>query len=127
MVIIRRFPPKVVRKWAGKTGLERAQLLESSTAIAEIHADTASKGQTTAPKPTDPVGLHFTCFVHAPSSGTQGVDRMLELDGERTGPVDRGVSENLLEDAARYIREAFIGKDSSHEFGIVALTPAIDL
>lgn len=81
-------------------------------------------GQTVAPDSSIRVEPHYTCFVHAPS-GTPGVFRMMKLDGERTGPVDRGASENLLEDAAKFIKQEYIAKENSYEFGILALTPKV--
>ena len=46
--------------------------------------------------------LHFTCFVQAPDPPRGDIEspnprRLLELDGRRVGPIDRGESTNLLE------------------------------
>ena len=77
----------------------------------------AAGGQTSPPSDLD-TDLHFTCFVAAPSEAkrevlTSGVDpsdsgkqvefsaaksgmRLIELDGGRSGPIDRGKCDNLL-------------------------------
>ena len=86
--------------------------------FSNIHADSAVSGQTVAP--TDPAVEpegHFTCFVQAPEAefrqraseaaisatdedvskmdGSTGM-RLVELNGSRGGPIDRGECENLL-------------------------------
>lgn len=83
-----------------KTPLERAKLLESTPLFADIHAEEASAGQSAVPTNLD-TDYHFTCFVEAPSAepgqvkGEQG-RRLVELDGRRAGPVDRGPCTDLL-------------------------------
>jgi len=72
-----------------KTPEERAKILESTPLFANIHASAASAGQTAVPDDLD-TNLHFTCFVQAPGM------RLIELDGRRTGPVDRGECDDLL-------------------------------
>ena len=82
--------------------MERAEFLESTDLFAKIHAAAAASGQTTVPKDLD-TDLHFTCFVQAPEASAReaetvtGERRLIELDGGRAGPVDRGKSTDLLE------------------------------
>jgi len=84
-----------------KTPLERAQFLETTEIFADIHATLATSGQTAVPTNLD-TDLHFTCFVQAPEASarvaetTTGELRLIELDGGRAGPVDRGKSTDLL-------------------------------
>lgn len=107
-----------------RTPLERAALLEQSESIAKLHKEIAAAGQTEIP-PGDKmkVDFHYTCFVQAPSD-TPGVVRMIELDGERAGPIDRGVSEDLLVNATKFIKETYMSYDAdSYGFSIVAITP----
>ena len=84
-----------------KTPSERAHILESTPLFASAHADAASSGQSAVPDNLD-VDLHFTCFVQAPSATARkdqtqtGERRLIELDGRRDGPIDRGVSTDLL-------------------------------
>jgi ubiquitin carboxyl-terminal hydrolase L3 len=100
----------------GKSPAERGDLLKAT--FSNIHADSAVSGQTVAP--TDPAiepEGHFICFVQAPEAGlrqrasdaavgvTNGDDsktdgltgmRLVELNGSRRGPIDRGECESLL-------------------------------
>jgi len=111
---------------AEKTPLERAQFLESTDIFTNIHAGVAAGGQTTVPDNLD-TDLHFTCFVQAPEASAReaeiatGSRRLIELDGGRAGPVDRGESTDLLKDVAKYVREQIIPKAPSLEFSMIAL------
>jgi len=81
--------------------LERAKFLESTDLFTNIHAAAAASGQTAVPDNLD-TDLHFTCFVQAPDASAReaevatGERRLIELDGGRAGPVDRGKSTDLL-------------------------------
>ena len=133
---------------AEKTPSERAQLIESTDLFTNIHAAAAASGQTAVPENLD-TDLHFTCFVQAPNASTReaevatGGRRLIELDGGRAGPVDRGMSTDLLkvrnhclpgnsalyldyvagliQDVAQYVREQIIPKAPSLEFSMIAL------
>ncbi|KAI0313276.1 peptidase C12 ubiquitin carboxyl-terminal hydrolase 1 [Amylostereum chailletii] len=111
-----------------KSPLERAKVLETTDLLANVHAEAASSGQTAAPDVDFKTDLHFTCFVEAPSAATrlnqtgETEMRMVELDGRRAGPVDRGACTDLLRDAARYIKENMVPKmSSSLELSMCAL------
>ncbi|VDB95466.1 unnamed protein product [Peniophora sp. CBMAI 1063] len=110
-----------------KSPLDRAKILETTDIFANIHAEAAAGGQTAAPSADEKVDLHFTCFVKAPTvveRATQapaGEYRLIELDGRRSGPVDRGECTDLLKDAARYIRENIVPKMDSMQLGMIAL------
>jgi ubiquitin carboxyl-terminal hydrolase L3 len=83
-------------------------------------------GQTAPPDPYAEVMPHYTCFVQAPS-GEPGAYRVVELDGDKGGPIDRGVCVNLLEDAARVIQEEYMAKESGNmrDYAVLALAPAL--
>lgn len=87
--------------FADKTPLERAKFLETTDIFANIHAAAAASGQSAVPENLD-TDLHFTCFVQAPEASARetetvtGEFRLIELDGRRAGPVDRGKSTDLL-------------------------------
>lgn len=87
--------------FADKTPLERAEFLESTDLFADIHAALATGGQTAVPTDLD-TDLHFTCFVQAPEASAREAEiptdkrRLIELDGRRAGPVDRGASTDFL-------------------------------
>ena len=81
--------------------MERAEFLESTDLFTKIHAAAAAGGQTAVPDNLD-TDLHFTCFVQAPEASAReaeiatGERRLIELDGGRAGPIDRGKSTDLL-------------------------------
>jgi len=111
-----------------KTPEERAKLLETTPLFANIHAEAASAGQTAAPSIEQDTDLHFTCFVRAPNPPREeGVasdsSRVLELDGRRAGPVDRGECTDLLRDVAKYVRSNYVVNTSSIHFSMLALAP----
>ncbi|EPQ56352.1 ubiquitin carboxyl-terminal hydrolase-like protein isozyme L3 [Gloeophyllum trabeum ATCC 11539] len=112
-----------------KTPEERAKLLETTEIFANIHADTASSGQTAAPSADEKVELHFTCFVEAPTKESRnteapsGAQRLVELDGRRVGPIDRGPCTDLLNDVAKFIKERYIAGSSSMQFSVMSLGP----
>lgn len=102
----------------GKTPTERAKLLETTPLFADIHADAAAEGQTSVPENLD-TDLHFTCFVQAPEAGAptetlMRTMRLVELDGRRAGPVDRGVCTNLLR--VRHVNRHFQTRYDRHFF-----------
>jgi len=109
-----------------KTPLERAEFLESTDLFADIHAALAASGQTAVPNNLD-TDLHFTCFVQAPEASAREAEistderRLIELDGGRAGPVDRGASTDLLKDVAKYVKENILPKAQSLEFNMIAL------
>ncbi|KAJ3559277.1 hypothetical protein NM688_g435 [Phlebia brevispora] len=117
-----------------KTPEERAKLLETTPLFADIHAEAAAAGQTAPPSAEEKVDLHFTCFVQAPSppAREEGIDvppeghRLIELDGRRVGPIDRGVCKDLLRDAMKYIKDNYVQQTKSVQFSILALAPPAD-
>ena len=101
--------------------MERAKLLETTPLFKKVHAELASTGQSHLPQELN-TDLHFICFVQAPEAefteitdfrGEQAEEaagaaaenlknkkssgmRLVELDGERSGPVDRGECKDFL-------------------------------
>lgn len=115
-----------------KTPLERAKLLESTPLFKNIHAETATTGQTAPPEDLN-VDLHFTCFVEAPDASARqpgSVEyskRLIELDGSRDGPMDHGPVDDFLKDVAKVVKEDFIGcSDGSLNFTLISLGPGPD-
>ncbi|RDB20915.1 Ubiquitin carboxyl-terminal hydrolase isozyme L3 [Hypsizygus marmoreus] len=109
----------------GKTPEERAKHLETTPLFANIHAEAASGGQTVVPTDLD-TNLHFTCFVRAPSirgPDAPGSYRIIELDGRREGPVDRGEYTDFLTDVAKIVKDTYLANSSSVQFSMVALGP----
>ncbi|GLB43457.1 putative ubiquitin carboxyl-terminal hydrolase [Lyophyllum shimeji] len=109
---------RFIEECKAKTPEERAKHLETTPLFANIHAEAASGGQTAVPTDLD-TDLHFTCFVQA---GSPGAYRIVELDGRRAGPVDRGALEkDLLTDVAKIVKETYVSNTSSVQFSMVAL------
>ena len=85
-----------------KSPLERAQLLEKTDLFASAHAEAAQGGQSAAPSADEDSDMHFSCFVKAPTAEERttqtpvGQYRLIELDGRRGGPIDRGECTDLL-------------------------------
>ncbi|KAJ3786523.1 peptidase C12, ubiquitin carboxyl-terminal hydrolase [Lentinula aff. detonsa] len=104
-----------------KTPAERAQFLETTPLFAEIHAESASTGQSAVPIDLD-TDLHFTCFVEA---DIEGVPHVVELDGRRAGIMDRGkILDDLLTDVASLVKETYIkSSGGSIQFSMTSLGP----
>ncbi|KAH7925754.1 cysteine proteinase [Leucogyrophana mollusca] len=119
---------KFIEECQDKTPLERAKILETTPLFAKIHEEGASSGQTAVPSDLD-TDLHFTCFVQAPDASARATEtptttrRMIELDGSREGPIDRGESKDLLEDVAKFVKEYYVAQASSMQFSMLALCP----
>jgi len=47
--------------------------------------------------------------------------RLVELDGDRAGPMDRGPSDNLLMDVANFVKERPIAQSENVNFSMIAL------
>jgi len=114
----------------GKTPQERAKILETTPLFADIHAQAASSGQSPVPQNLD-TELHFTCFIQAPNAEARETQtpatsmRLIELDGRRAGPVDRGecTGKNLLLDVAKIVRDVYVAQSSSMHFSMMSLGP----
>jgi Ubiquitin carboxyl-terminal hydrolase, family 1 len=85
---------KFIEQAMSRTPLERAELLEKTELFVSIHASAANSGQSDVPTNLD-TELHFCTFVQAPSPVDKKL-HLLELDGRRVGPVDRGPCDDLL-------------------------------
>ncbi|KAF8556693.1 cysteine proteinase [Imleria badia] len=116
---------KFIEECKGKTPEERAKLLETTPLFEKIHESAALSGQTAVPQDLE-TDLHFTCFVKAratePTSETQQW-RLIELDGGRIGPIDRGECNDLLKDTAKYVKEFYVSQAKSINFNMMALCP----
>ncbi|KIK60321.1 hypothetical protein GYMLUDRAFT_167662 [Collybiopsis luxurians FD-317 M1] len=104
-----------------KSPSERAEFLENTPLFAEIHAETASTGQSSVPTDLD-TDLHFTCFVEA---AIDGETHVVELDGRRAGIMDRGkVRLDLLSDVVTLVKETYIkSSGGSIQFSMTSLGP----
>jgi hypothetical protein len=73
---------------------ERTSLLSTSPLLAKAHTSAASAGQTILREEDAQTPLHFLAFVEG--KGKDGSRHIVELDGTRPGPIDRGVLETDL-------------------------------
>jgi ubiquitin carboxyl-terminal hydrolase L3 len=100
---------------------ERAQLLYDSDILEKAHKEAAQTGDSRAPTIDEPVLYGFTAFV----KGKDG--HLWELEGQRKGPVDRGVLEEgedvLTEKAMRMGPLRIINREKASEqrFSCLAL------
>jgi len=114
-----------------KTPFERAKLIENAPLFKNIHAETASTGQTAPPEDLN-VDLHFTCFVEAPdasvrtSASGEYSKRLIELDGSRDGPMDHGPVDDFLKGVAKVVKEDYMGSSESLEFTLMYLGPSAE-
>ncbi|KAL1405383.1 ubiquitinyl hydrolase 1 [Vanrija albida] len=87
--------------------LERAKLLDEADFFESAHTAAAQAGQSAVPEDLD-VDTHFIAFVQAPNA--KGELRVVELDGGREGPFDRGPSKDLLRDVAKIVQDKYIAR-----------------
>ncbi|KAF8573601.1 peptidase C12, ubiquitin carboxyl-terminal hydrolase 1 [Ramaria rubella] len=112
---------KFIEQAIPQTPEQRAELLEKTELFASIHASAANTGQSEVPTNPD-TDLHFCAFVLAPSPVDKQL-HLLELDGRRVGPVDRGPSTDLMTDVAKFIQKNHINNTNSMHFSMIALAP----
>ena len=103
---------------------DRALVLENSSDLESVYASAAAQGDTTPPdNPEDEVDFHYVCFAQSQKSR-----RLYELDGDRNGPVDLGISlssdEDLLSPSALNVVRTFMNRAASGgslNFNLLAL------
>ncbi|KAI3619713.1 carboxyl-terminal proteinase [Moniliophthora roreri] len=107
-----------------KNPQERAEFLENTPLFANIHADAASTGQSAVPTDLD-TDLHFTCFVEIK---VDNEPHIIEFDGRRVGPFDRGVcpTGDFLKDVATLVRDVYVAQSSSIQYSMISLGPPSD-
>lgn len=104
---------------------ERTQKLETSTELEQIYSEAARMGETdVSDDPEDEIDFHFVCFV----KGNEGT-AVVELDGDRPGPVQRGQlaspNEDLLTESCRRLIREYIDQRSGGNniaFNLMVLT-----
>lgn len=118
---------EILRKAEPLTPKSRALSLEDSEDLERAHAAAAQKGDSAVPKnPEDEVDYHYICFVRSSKNG-----HLYQLDGDRKGPVDLGITlaegEDLKEEKVLNVLRGFIfGEDGANQnFSLMALVPDI--
>ena len=101
---------------------DRSSVLEKSAQLESAYADAATQGTSSIPDGAeDEVDFHYVCFVKSHKSG-----RLYELDGDRKGPIDRGLvlkaEEDVLHpDCLAVIRQYINLEESNPNFSLMAL------
>ncbi|KAK1924210.1 peptidase C12, ubiquitin carboxyl-terminal hydrolase [Papiliotrema laurentii] len=99
--------------------LERAKKLDEATFFESAHTTAAQAGQSAVPEDLD-VDTHFIAFIEAIND--KGERRVVELDGGREGPFDRGLCTDLLRDTAKIVQEKYIDRaDGDINFNMIVL------
>jgi ubiquitin carboxyl-terminal hydrolase L3 len=102
----------------------RALALENSTELESAYRVVALKGNTEAPaNAEDEVNFHYVCFVKSDKN-----KHLYELDGDKTGPIDRGAiqdDEDMLSTRGLKLIQDFIDRENGNiNFSLMALVPA---
>lgn len=107
--------------------MERAKLLYDSEALESAHQTAAVTGDSSVPQADDDVDLHYVCFIKS-SNG-----HLWEMDGRRTGPLDRGAlppdADMLSQEALDVGVRSFLKREEQAgggdlRFSLIALAPS---
>eukprot|EP01101_Sappina_pedata_P012863 TRINITY_DN920_c0_g1_i1.p1 TRINITY_DN920_c0_g1~~TRINITY_DN920_c0_g1_i1.p1 ORF type:complete len:236 (-),score=77.94 TRINITY_DN920_c0_g1_i1:121-786(-) len=100
------------------TAEERGHRLDSDETIHESHQATALQGQTGLPSEGQSSDHHFVCF-------TQVGDRLYEIDGCKSSPIDHGpATPSILEASAKVIKEKYMRDPSILDFSMLSIGAA---
>ncbi|OLL25750.1 Ubiquitin carboxyl-terminal hydrolase isozyme L3 [Neolecta irregularis DAH-3] len=114
----------LITELLSRPAAERPRVLETSSILADAHKEMASQGDSAPPDADQDTNLHFVCYTR----GTDG--HIYELDGRRSGPLDRGIlpdDQDLLGEAVITLIRQFIQREQSNiQFSLVALSPSLD-
>ncbi|KAI7853581.1 hypothetical protein BDC45DRAFT_441930 [Circinella umbellata] len=109
---------EIVDKAEHLTVNERIDLLEKNEKLAFIHEKAGNEGQTKAPEPESFVEVHYTCFTKIDGD-------LYELDGDKAFPINHGPCEDLVEGAAKIMREAMKREPEKKNYSAMALSKQI--
>ncbi|KAI8638958.1 hypothetical protein BD408DRAFT_372556 [Parasitella parasitica] len=109
----------IIEKAEPMSADERAELLENSKELAELHASGATEGQTAAPCADDSIDLHFICFIEVGK-------HLYELDGRKAFPINHGKCTNLVESAVKVIKQYMARDPEEENFSAIALCKTED-
>lgn len=90
---------------------DRAMVLESDEDLETVYASVAKKGDTDAPEAEEQVFFHYICFVKSQKTGN-----LLQLDGDRKGPMDLGpmeANEDVLSDKCLEVIRGMVEAENS--------------
>ena len=101
---------------------ERFSVLEDSAELEEAYARVALQGTSRVPDSAEEeVDFHYVCFVKSHTNG-----RLFELDGDRKGPIDRGLvlgpdEDVLAPGGVSVVREYMERERGNTNFSLMAL------
>ncbi|KAH8088235.1 hypothetical protein HD553DRAFT_348742 [Filobasidium floriforme] len=104
--------------------LARAKLLDETPFFETAHQNSVAAGQSRVPEGVEEreTDLHFIAFVKG--GHADGSEHIVELDGGREGPLDRGktTGETFLEDVAKVVQEKYIDRaEGDVNFNLITL------
>ncbi|KAK5085936.1 ubiquitinyl hydrolase 1 [Lithohypha guttulata] len=120
---------KLLREAVPLDPVKRAELLYQSKSLEAAHATAAATGDTQAPDANANVDLHFVAFIKDQQNN------LWELDGRRTGPLNRGkldtdndvLSEQGQELGVRsFLRREEEAGGGELRFSVIMLGPSMD-
>ncbi|KZM24554.1 Ubiquitinyl hydrolase 1 [Ascochyta rabiei] len=93
-----------------------ARTLEASARLEETYSKAAMAGDSNVPEDAEEeVDYHYVCFVKNRHS------HILELDGDRKGPIDKGPllnhDDDLLSEASMAVVRGYIERERGHNLG----------
>ncbi|WVO16295.1 hypothetical protein L204_103970 [Cryptococcus depauperatus] len=93
--------------------------MSEATFFSDAHTAAAQTGQSNVPTDLD-VDTHFIAFVEG--ANENGEKRIVELDGGRKGPLDRGASICFLQDVANMVQEKYFDRaEGDVSFNLIVL------
>ncbi|KAF7728664.1 Ubiquitin carboxyl-terminal hydrolase isozyme L3 [Apophysomyces ossiformis] len=93
----------------------RVNYLERCQALANVHAASAQEGQTQPPNLDEQLTDHFICFVE--------IDQHLyELDGIKSFPINHGKCVDLIQGAAKIMKQFIQREPGLNNFSAIALS-----
>lgn len=101
---------------------QRSSYLENSVELERVYREVAVQGISRVPENAeDEVDYHFVCFVKSHRNG-----HLYELDGDRKGPIDRGLvlasEEDVLASGGLSVVREYIDREKGNcAFGLMAL------
>ncbi|KAF3031937.1 ubiquitinyl hydrolase 1 [Didymella heteroderae] len=95
---------------------DSAQALEASASLEAIYNEAAMRGDSTVPEDAqEEVDYHYVCFVKHRHS------HILELDGDRKGPIDKGVllkhDDDMLSEGSMNVVREYIQREKGGNIG----------
>jgi ubiquitin carboxyl-terminal hydrolase L3 len=101
-----------------------ARAIEDDADLEAAYKSVALQGDSEVPEnPEDEVNFHYVCFVKSHKNG-----RLYELDGDRKGPMDRGVlgpDEDVISMSGLSVIRDFVEreKERGDHFSLLVLAP----